>query len=143
MALILSCPSCGVKDRLPRARLVDRGRCGSCQAELPPIAAPLDVDATLLGETVSSAAVPVRVDFWAEWCGPCKAAAPHVARSAERMAGRAIVVKVDADRYPDLVERFQVPGFPTFLVLKGGREVRRHPGHATAAQMTSWREEVL
>jgi thioredoxin 2 len=140
--LILPCPSCGVKNRVPAKHLTDSGRCGSCQGTLPAAAAPIDVDAALLDEIVASAGVPLLVDFWADWCGPCKAAAPHVEATAKRSAGRALVLKVDADRHPDLVDRYRVQGFPTFLVLKDGREVLRHPGYTNSAEMGRWLEEV-
>src|SRR5262245_52434195 len=142
MPLILPCPSCGVKNRLPASHLADEGRCGSCRGTLPPVGFAVEVDAPLLDEIAASSRVPVMVDFWAGWCGPCKAAAPHVDRTAREMAGRALVLKVDVDRHADLVERFGVHGFPTFLVLKAGREVHRHPGYTTAPQMMSWLEEA-
>src|SRR4029450_13360142 len=132
MALIFSCPSCGVKNRVPAAHAADNGRCGKCKAELPPVSSPLAADPALFDEVVASARVPVLVDFWAGWCGPCKAAAPHVDRTARDMAGRAVVLKVDADEHPDLAGRLQVQGLPTFLVFRDGREVLRQPGYTTA-----------
>jgi thioredoxin 2 len=140
--LIRPCPNCGVKNRIPGARLADTGRCGSCKVALPPSSAPIDVDPALFDEITGSAQVPILVDFWADWCGPCHAAAPHVAETAERMGGKALVLKVDVDRHPELAQRFQVPGFPTFVVLKDGREVRRQPGYTTASYMTAWLEEA-
>lgn len=142
MSLIRPCPSCGAKNRIPGAHLADTGRCGSCKAELPPASTPIDVDPALFDEIVSSATVPILVDFWADWCAPCHAAAPHVAETAERMQGKAVVLKVDVDRHPDLAQRFQVPGFPTFLVLKGGTEAWRHLGYTTASQMVAGLEEA-
>jgi thioredoxin 2 len=142
MPLIQACPSCGTKNRLAGSHLAEVGHCGSCKAELGPLSTPVDADPELFDELTAAASVPVLVDFWAEWCGPCKAAAPHVTQTAEQMAGRALVLKVDVDQHPELPRRFQVPGFPTFLVLKGGVEVKRHLGFATAPQMLGWLEEA-
>jgi thioredoxin 2 len=106
------------------------------------VSSPVEADPALFDEVVSSARVPVLVDFWAGWCGPCKAAAPHVDRTAKDMAGRAVVLKVDADQHPDLTGRLRVQGLPTFLVFKDGREVRREPGYTTADRMMAWLEQA-
>jgi thioredoxin 2 len=140
--LILSCPACGVKNRVPASHAADQGRCGKCKAELPPLSSPVEADPALFDEVVGSARVPVLVDVWARWCGPCKAAAPQVERTAREMAGRAVVLKVDSDAHPELTGRLHVQGLPTFLVFKDGREVLRQPGYATADQMTAWLQEA-
>ena len=78
------------------------------------------------------------VDFWADWCGPCKVAAPEVERTAADMAGRALVLKVDTDAYPQLASEFGVQGIPNFVVLKGGLLVVQHAGTVGRAQMKDW-----
>lgn len=140
--MILVCPSCGRKNRSPAERLAEEGRCGRCKTPISPVSKPLDADPEIFREVTEKARVPVLVDFWADWCGPCKMAAPEVEQTARDMAGRAVVLKVDTEKHPQLAEQFGVRGIPNFAVLRDGRVVRQQPGLVPSATLTSWLESA-
>ena len=138
MPVIRTCAHCQQKNRIAAKHLSDTGRCGACKLALPPLAEPLAVDTVLFDEIVQSATVPILVDFWAGWCGPCRTAAPEVARTASDMAGKALVLKVDTEANPQLSARFQVRSIPNFLVLSGQKTVLQQAGLVGHEQMEQW-----
>jgi thioredoxin 2 len=137
--MLRTCASCGSVNRVPADHLHEAGKCGRCKSALPAAAAPIDVtDVRMFDDIVGKARVPVLVDFWAEWCGPCRMVAPEVARVASQLAGQAIVLKVNTEQLSQLAQRYRVSGIPNFALFDQGRVVRQQAGAMRAAQLAQF-----
>lgn len=134
--LLLACPHCAATNRLPAARIDDAPVCGKCgQALLA--GQPLDLDDGNFDAVVGATALPVMVDFWAAWCGPCRMMAPAFAQAAAQLKGRALFVKVNSDDSPQLSQRYGIRSIPTLLRLQDGRETARQSGAVPASAITA------
>ena len=137
--VILSCPHCGKRNRVLYARLGDPLRCGQCKQELSPPSAPIEIAASSdFDRVIASASVPVVVDYWAPWCGPCRMVAPELQKVAARRAGRVLVVKVNTEALPDLGERFGIRSIPMLAMFVQGREVARSAGARPAQDIEAF-----
>jgi thioredoxin 2 len=141
--IVTACPSCGQKNRLRFDRLADTVRCAKCKQTLQAPAAPLEIaSAADFDRLVAQASLPIVVDYWAPWCGPCRMVAPELKKVAARQSGRALVVKVNTDELSDLGERFGIRSIPTLAVFAGGREVARTAGARPAEEIERFIEQA-
>ena len=141
--VVVPCPACGRKNRLPYNRLDHPVRCASCKTALAPPSEPIEVaTSNEFDRLVKESAIPVVVDYWAPWCGPCRMVAPELIKVAARNAGRLLVLKVNTDALTDLGERFAIRSIPTLAVFAAGREVARTAGARPAADIEAFVENA-
>lgn len=134
--LIVACPSCGKANRLAYDHLGEPTRCGQCHAEISAPGEPIAVgSAAHFDALVSKSSIPVLVDYWAAWCGPCRTVAPELEKVARKNAGRLLVAKVDTDAVPDLAARARIQSIPTLAVWIAGREAARTAGAMPAERI--------
>ncbi len=138
-ANVVTCPHCGHRNRVP-AVASGIPRCGHCHQPLPWIA---DAGDDTFGEVADAASLPVVVDLWAPWCGPCRLVSPALEEVAATLAGRIKLVKVNVDTSPKLQQRFAVQAIPTLLVLRHGQVTARRAGAAPAADLRAWVEAAI
>jgi len=142
--LVVACKSCGQKNRLPYARLADPVRCARCKTPIEPPATPIDIHTSAdFDRLVGSASLPIIVDYWAPWCGPCRMVAPELQKVAARLAGRVLVVKVNTDELSDLGQRYGIRSIPTMAVFAGGKEMARTSGARPAADIEAFIDQAV
>jgi thioredoxin 2 len=133
---IVTCPSCGAANRLTYNTLDKRTRCAKCKSLLPPPGVAFEVTSSAaFNAAASNSAIPLVVDFWAAWCGPCRMVAPEVEKVAAAHAGEWLVVKVDTDRLTDVAARYRIMSLPTLAVIYRDRELARVAGVRPASEI--------
>jgi thioredoxin 2 len=143
--IIAICSNCGQKNRIPFDRLgTTTARCGKCQTTLPPLDRPVEAPgADLFDVLIAQSPLPVVVDFWAPWCGPCRMVAPELEKVAGTRRGQWIIAKVNTDEVPALGDRYRVRSIPTMAVFSGGREIARTAGARPAGDIEAFVSQAL
>ena len=135
--MIVVCPSCNAANRLDAGRARDEPVCGRCGTALLD-GKPAAIDDSRFERFVARNELPVVVDFWAAWCGPCRAMAPQFEQAARELQGDAVLVKVDSDASPATSTRLGIRSIPTLVLFRNGKEVKRQSGAVQAAQIVAW-----
>ncbi len=138
----VNCPHCHRANRVPCARLVDRPKCGACKNPLFGIK-PIELSAAAFSRQVAPENLPLLVDFWASWCGPCQMMAPEFEKAAVRFDTRVRFAKLNTETEQSVAANYNIRSIPTLILFKGGKEVARQAGAMNAPQIAQWLDAVL
>jgi thioredoxin 2 len=142
--VIVTCPTCGQQNRLPYGSLTKSIRCATCKTTLGAPAEPIEVpDGAAFRAAAAESTLPLIVDFWAPWCGPCRMVAPEIERVAQDARGRYLVVKVDTDAVTDVAAEYRIRSIPTLAVVFQGRELARVAGARSAADIRAFADRAV
>ena len=136
--MIRICQKCGAKNKIPAKHLADVGKCGSCKAPLQAEAGPIEADPELFDEVLRDATVPVLVDFWAEWCGPCRMIAPALEEISGAMGDKITILKLNVDENPKTASKYGVMSIPTLMIFKDGEIASKQVGAAPKQKLQQW-----
>ena len=141
--IILPCPNCGTANRIAYAKVRQQGRCGTCKADLPLVAAPVEMSSAAAFTTlITQSPLPIVIDFWAAWCGPCQMMAPEFAKAAAQAAGEAIFIKVNTDEQQQIASQFRIQGIPAFALIRDGKVTAQTSGFQPAALLLAWMRQA-
>ena len=133
----LTCLACAQLNRVPEDRLMSGAKCGSCGSALVP-KQPMDVDPAVLQKAAQNDDLPLVVDFWAPWCGPCRMMAPEFSKASKKLAGKARLVKLNTQDHQSTGARYRIRGIPTMVAFERGRESKRQSGALSEGQIVGW-----
>ena len=140
--MLIVCTHCQATNRVPPDRAAEDPVCGKCAMPLLD-GRPVELSDATFDRVVSRTEIPLVVDFWAAWCGPCRMMEPHFVQAAERLKGRVLLARVNSDENPQTSGRYSIRSLPTLVMLRLGTELKRQPGSIGAAQIVAWSEAGL